>query len=139
MKERGAGWCNAVRSPPACLKIGREVVCVLDFEEVGLLKSKSSTHTTSRPIFKHAQHTHATPTLPLGDTPNTRALPQASAFSAGRSRNLFQLLLKVFILALVIFKRLDPGAANDGAEDVLVVRRHLPASEPTQRLPLGGT
>ena len=33
-------------------------------------------HTLSRPIFKHAQHTHAAPTLPLGDTPNTRALPQ---------------------------------------------------------------
>ena len=45
----------------------------------------------------------------------------------------FQLLLKVFIVARVIFKRLNPGAA----EDVLVVRRHLPAAEPTPRLPLG--
>ena len=52
---------------------------------------------------------------------------------------LFQLLLKVFVVARVIFKRLNPGAAEDGAEDVLVVRRHLPASEPTQRLPLGDT
>jgi len=31
------------------------------------------------------------------------------------------------------------GAAEDGAEGVLVVRRHLPASEPTQGLPLGDT
>ena len=51
----------------------------------------------------------------------------------------YQLLLKVFIVAPVIFKRLNPGAAEDGAGDVLVVRRHLPASEPTQRLPLGDT
>ena len=27
------------------------------------------------------------------------------------------------------------GAAEDGAEDVLVVRRHLPAAEPTPRSP----
>ena len=40
---------------------------------------------------------------------------------------------------LDIFKRLNPGAAEDGAEDVSVVRRHLPAAEPTQRLPLGDT
>jgi len=53
--------------------------------------------------------------------------------------HLFQLLLKVFIVALVIFKRLNPGAAEDRAEDVLAVRRHLPAPEPTQRLPLGDT
>jgi len=53
--------------------------------------------------------------------------------------HLYQLLLKVFIVALVIFKRLNPGAAEDGAEDVLVVRRHLPASEPMRRLPLGDT
>ena len=54
-------------------------------------------------------------------------------------QNLFQLLLKVFIVALVIFKRLNPGAAEDGAEGALVVRCHLPAAEPTQRLPLGDT
>jgi len=48
-------------------------------------------------------------------------------------------LLKVFIVALAIFKRLNPGAAEDGAKGVLVVRRHLPAVEPTQRLPLGDT
>ena len=35
-------------------------------------------------LFDHrnegpAQHTHAAPTLPLGDTPNTRALPQTLA------------------------------------------------------------
>jgi len=54
-------------------------------------------------------------------------------------RHLLQSLLKAFIVALVIFKRLNPGAAEDLAEDVLVVRRHLPASEPTQRLPLGDT
>ena len=52
---------------------------------------------------------------------------------------LFRLLLKVFIVARVIFKRLNPGAAEDGAEDVLVVCRHLPAAEPTQRLSLGDT
>jgi len=40
----------------------------------------------SRSIFKHAQHTHAAPTLPLGDTPNTRALPKTLALGAGRSR-----------------------------------------------------
>ena len=40
-------------------------------------------------------------------------------------------------MAIVIFKRLHPGAAEDGAEDVLVVRRHLPATEPTKRFPLG--
>ena len=120
------------------------------------------THTLSRPIFKHAQHTHAALTLPLGDTPNARALPQTLALRAGRSRRLpksklptthnhhhhhhhhhhpflFQLLLKVFIVALVIFKWLNPGAAEDGAEGVLVVRRHLPAAEPTPRLPLGDT
>ena len=34
-------------------------------------------------------------------------------------------MLKVFIVALVIFKRLNSGAAKNGAEDVLVVRRHL--------------
>ena len=50
---------------------------------------------------------------------------------------LFQLLLKVLIVARVIFKRLNPCAAEDGAEDVLVVRRHMPAAEPTTRLPLG--
>ena len=49
----------------------------------------------------------------------------------------FQLLLKAFIVARVIFKRLNPGAAEDGAEDVLVVRRHLPAAEPMPPLPLG--
>jgi len=48
-------------------------------------------------------------------------------------------LLKVFIVELVTFKRLNPGAAEDGAEGVLVVRRHLQASEPTQRFPLGDT
>ena len=40
----------------------------------------------SRPIFKHAQHTHADPTLPRGDMPNTRVLPQALARSTGRRR-----------------------------------------------------
>jgi len=45
----------------------------------------------------------------------------------------------VLVVARVIFKRLNPGAAKDGAEDVLVVRHHLPAAEPTQRLPLGET
>jgi len=54
-------------------------------------------------------------------------------------QNLFQLLLKVFIVARAISKRLNPGAAEDAAEGVLVVRRHLPAPEPTQRLPLGDT
>ena len=49
----------------------------------------------------------------------------------------FQLLLKVFIVERVIFKRLNSGAAEDGAEVVLVVRRHLPAAEAMQRLPLG--
>ena len=49
-------------------------------------KSKLPSHsdqarTLSRPICKHAQRTHATPTLPLGDTPNTRALPQTLALS----------------------------------------------------------
>jgi len=48
-------------------------------------------------------------------------------------------LLKVLIVAFVIFKRLNPGAAEDGAEDALVVRRYLPTAEPTQRLPLGDT
>jgi len=48
-------------------------------------------------------------------------------------------LLKVFIVERIIFKRLNPGAAEDGAEDVLVVRRHLPAADPTQRFPLGDT
>jgi len=47
--------------------------------------------------------------------------------------------MKALVVAIVIFKRLHPGAAEDGAEDVLVVRRHLPAAEPTQRLPLGDT
>jgi len=47
--------------------------------------------------------------------------------------------LKVFIVALFIFKRLNPGAAEDGAEGLLVVCRHLAASEPTKRLPLGDT
>ena len=37
----------------------------------------------------------------------------------------------------VISKRLNPGAAEDGEEDVLVAFRHLPATEPTPRLPLG--
>jgi len=50
---------------------------------------------------------------------------------------LFQLLLKVFVVARAIFKRLNPGAAEDGAEDVLVVRFHLPAAELTPRLPSG--
>ena len=53
--------------------------------------------------------------------------------------HLFQLLLKVLIVALVSFKRLNQGAAEDGAENALVARRHLPAAEPTQRLPLGDT
>ena len=48
----------------------------------------------------------------------------------------FMFIVKVIIMTRVIFKRLNPGAAEDGAEDVLVVRRHLPAAEPTQRLPL---
>jgi len=58
---------------------------------------------------------------------------------ARRHHHLFQLLLKVFIVALVICKGLNPGAAEDGTDDVLIVRRHLPASEPTQRLPLDDT
>jgi len=53
--------------------------------------------------------------------------------------HLFQLLLKVLIVELAIFKRLNQGAAEDGVEDVLVVRRHLPALEPTQRLPFDDT
>ena len=52
---------------------------------------------------------------------------------------LLQLSLKVFIVERVIFKRLNPGAAEDGAEGALVARCHLPAAEPTQRLPLGDT
>ena len=36
-------------------------------------------HTPSRSIFKHAQHTHADPALPLGDTPNARVPPQTLA------------------------------------------------------------
>jgi len=36
--------------------------------------------------FKHAQRTHAAPTLPLSDTPNKRVLPQTLALSAGRRR-----------------------------------------------------
>ena len=52
---------------------------------------------------------------------------------------LLQLLLNVLIVALVIYKRLNPGAAEDGAEGVLVVRRHLPAAKPTPPLPLGNT
>jgi len=51
----------------------------------------------------------------------------------------FELLLKVFIVARVIFKRLNPGAAEDEAEGVLVARRHLPAAESSPRLPLGDT
>jgi len=50
-----------------------------------------------------------------------------------------QLLLEVLIVARVIFKRLNPDAAEDGAEDVLGARRHLPAAEPAQRLPLSDT
>ena len=38
-------------------------------------------HTLPHPFFKHAQHTHAAPALPLGDTPNTRALPQMLALN----------------------------------------------------------
>ena len=56
---------------------------------VGLFKSKSSTHFPAL-FLKHAQHTHAAPTLPLGDTPNTHALPQTLALSAGRSRCVLQ-------------------------------------------------
>jgi len=63
----------------------------------------------------------------------------AAAATAAATTTFFQLLLKVFIVARVIFKRLNPGAAEDWAEDVLVVRRHLPAAVPTQRLALGGT
>jgi len=68
------------------------------------------------------------------------AAAAAAATAAARRRNhnpFFQLLLRVFIVARVIFKRLNPGATEDGAEDVFVVRRHLPAADPTQRLPLG--
>ena len=36
------------------------------------------------PIFKHAQYTYVAPTLPLGDTPNTRVPPQTLALSVGR-------------------------------------------------------
>ena len=68
-----------------------------------------------------------------------RTTTTAAAATAAATTTFFQLLLKVFIVARVIFKRLNQGAAEDGAEDVLVVRRHLPAAEPTQRLPLGDT
>ena len=40
-------------------------------------------------------------------------------WSQSRHHLLFQLLLKVFIVARAIFKRWNPGAAEDGAEDVL--------------------
>jgi len=66
-------------------------------------------------------------------------LPRRFDYTPGSDEHLFQLLFKVFIVAFVIFKRLNPGAATDGAKDVLVVRRHLLASEPAQLLPLGDT
>ena len=76
---------------------------------------------------------------PHTTTTSTTTAAAAAAAAAAANTNFSSNLLEVSIVTLVIFKRLNPGAAEDGAEDVLVVRRHLPAAEPTPRLPLGDT
>ena len=112
-------------------------------------------HTHAAALGRHAQYTRAAPNrLPLVlGVVGADGLCSKSKLPTTHNHHhhhhcrrrhqhhclLFQLLLKVFIVALVIFKRLNPGAAVDGAQDVLVVRRHLPAAEPTPRLPLGDT
>jgi len=73
---------GVISNSPRCLCVCLSYRTIM---AVGLFKSKSSTHTFP-PIFKHAQHAHAAPTLPLGDTPNTRALPLTLSLSVGRSR-----------------------------------------------------
>jgi len=101
--------------------------------------------TLSRPTFKHAQHTHAAPHAALGrHAQYTRAAPSAFPWCQGAEgvcskstlptahnyqnhyrrrrhhphHHLFlRLLLEVFIAARVIFKRRNPRAAEDGAED----------------------
>ena len=45
---------------------------------------------------------------------------------------LLQLLLKAFVVARVNFKQRNPGAAEDGAGDVYLAYRHLPAQNPSQ-------
>jgi len=142
LRRTGRGICAYIGGsfPIAhdlCLRV---CVCVGTKVVVGLFKSKSSTH--FHPIFKHAQHKHAAPALPLGETANTlihaRCPKRLPLFSVGRRRCvlqkqashhhhhrrrrrcnnhlLLQLLLKVFIVARVIFKRLNPGAAEDVKE-----------------------
>jgi len=102
---------------PRCLCV---CVCVATTMAVGDFKSKSSTRTFP-PNFQ---------------TRPTNACHPLSAL--GRHAQ-YTRAAQVFIVVRVIIKRLNPGAAEDGAEDVLVVRRHLPAVEPTQRLPFGDT
>jgi len=56
---------------------------------------------------------------------------------------LLKSLLKVFIVARAIFKRRNPGAAEDGAEGVLgfldIAMKDLGAHAPPPRLPSGDT
>ena len=96
---------------------------------VGIFKSKSSSHFL-------AQYSNKSK-LPTTHNHHHHRRRLRRRLRHRHHSILFQLLLKVFIVARVIFKRLSPGAAEDGAEDVLVVRRHLPATEPKPRLPLG--
>ena len=131
---------------------------------VGLFKSKSSTHFPAqflntpntrmppprRPWATRPIHARCPKRLPLvlgavgaegvcfkSKLPTTHNHHQRRRRRRRHHHHLFQLLLKVFIVALAIFKRLNPGATEDGAEGVLVLRRHLPAPEPMRRLPFG--
>ena len=83
--------------------------------------------------------TTTTTTTNNNNNNNNNAAAAATTTTPSNQQKRFQLLLKVLVVARAIFKRLNLGAAVDGAEGVLAVRRHLQAPEPTQRLPLGDT
>ena len=77
-EEKGGGMCaytGGGLSPIAILSVCVSVRHILNCQN----SNRNQAYRISRPIFKHTQHTHAAPTLPLGDTPNTRVPPQTLA------------------------------------------------------------
>ena len=84
---------------------------------------RNQAHTPSRPIFKHAQHTHSAPKrLPLGAEGVCSKAPKCKLPTRQNHHHhnlLLQLLLKVFVVARVYFKRRNSDAAEIGAEGML--------------------
>ena len=57
----------------------------------------------------------------------TTTAATAATAAAAITTFFFQILLEVLVVARVIFKRWNPGAAEKGAGEVYLAHRHLPA------------